>query len=182
MRRDREAARRYSRALFDLCLAGSDTELAAPEEVLAELQAFHEALTKNEDLQKLFYSPVVSKAEKLELLSELESKLRRVYRFLSLLVEADRMASLGDIIEFFKASLEEHRGELSVQLKVARPLSGDLETRIRSFLEMEWKRKIKLSVKEDQDLIGGFVAKAPGRTLDGSVRTQLERLKQRVAS
>jgi F-type H+-transporting ATPase subunit delta len=104
-----------------------------------------------------------------------------VHRFLGVVVEGNRVNLLPEITEFFKNALEEHRGELSVQLEVARPLGEELEKKIRSFLETEWKRRIKLNVNERPELIGGFVARAPGRTLDGSVQTQLQRLKQSVA-
>ena len=39
-------------------------------------------------------------------------------------------------------------------------------------------KKIKSDVKEDQDLIGGVVVKIGDLVLDGSIRAQLEGLKE----
>ena len=60
----------------------------------------------------------------------------------------------------------------------ARPLQEDaLEKVIRALRDMTSK-DIKSKVKEDPDLIGGIVVKIGDLVLDGSIKAQLEGLKE----
>jgi len=182
MHRDIEVAQRYAKALFELCLAGADTNLAEPTLVLEELKSFNQVLELQPQLKSFFLNPVISKDDKLDVLGAVEGHYKRSFRFLSVVVESDRIQVLNEMISVFEKFLEEHLGEMSVQLEVARPISESLQQSIRSFLEAQWKKRVKLMLKEDPELIGGFIARAPGRTLDGSVRTQLQRLKYDVVN
>ena len=53
---------------------------------------------------------------------------------------------------------------------------------IKAILQSKWDSKIKMKTKVNPELIGGFVAKAPGRVMDASLANQLDNLEQFVAN
>ncbi|TVQ79162.1 MAG: ATP synthase F1 subunit delta [Bradymonadales bacterium] len=181
MRREREAASRYAKALFELCQSSSDAEGSDAASVLEELKLFQSCFRSDPQIRKFFLSPIVSKEDKLEALKSLEAVVEKSYRFFCLLVQADRFSVLDDIVDIFQQLVEEEAGELSVELRLARSIEEPTKNRIRDFLEKQWKRSLRIQIKEVPSLVGGFVAVARGRSFDGSVQTQLNRLKQSIA-
>jgi F-type H+-transporting ATPase subunit delta len=57
--------------------------------------------------------------------------------------------------------------------------AGDLE-RVRRSLERRTKKKVMLEAQVDPSLIGGVVARVGDLVLDGSVRTQLDTLRDKL--
>lgn len=180
MRRNETVAKRYAKALFQLSIQHADADdIGKPAEVLKELESFQSAL-KSAELRKFFLSPVISKADKKAMLAELNSNVPSVVKFLQVLIGADRLSAFDSIVSEFKKLHEESTGEMSVNLETAHSLSGPALDEIKSFLESEWGRKIKIQVQKNPSLIGGFVAKSANKTFDASVRFQLENLKQQI--
>jgi F-type H+-transporting ATPase subunit delta len=58
------------------------------------------------------------------------------------------------------------------------PLKNEVLGGIEESLERLISKKIKAEVREDKDLIGGIVVRIGDLVLDGSVRAQLEGLKE----
>ena len=58
------------------------------------------------------------------------------------------------------------------------PLKDELLGGIEKSLEELTSKKIKTEIREDRDLIGGIVVRIGDLVLDGSVRAQLEGLKE----
>ena len=149
---------------------------------MAELKAFQVTLKNSKDVAKFFFNPVISKADKRGVLSEIKAKLPGIEKFLEILVEGNRVSALDEIIEEFEQALESDSGELSVVLESARPLNEASLDEVKSMIQDRWKRKIKLTTVLKPELLGGFVARAKGRVLDASVVNQFEMLKQSLSA
>lgn len=180
MPRNQVAARRYAESLFDI--ARSADSKSKPQEVLEELKALRASISGNKEISKFFLNPTVSKADKLSVIEDLESKMPQTYRFLSLLIEADRLEILDEIVDEFESSVEQISGELSVELELAHQPSEQAMGEIQNLITRQWNCKPKFKTKINPKLLGGFIAKAPGRTFDASVRSQLRNLEQSLAS
>ncbi len=167
-----QIAQRYALALFQ-------TTENHPE-VAAELSALNQVFSKNSDVEKFFLSPVVSIDDKRAALSDLKTKFSKTFNFIDMLLEAGRISELPWIEDEFKSLCEAKAGELSVELESAQQLSDANIEDIRNLLQEKWKRKLKFNTKINAELIGGFVARAPGKVFDASVATQLESLKEKV--
>lgn len=174
-------ARRYAASLFQLSADKASTVyFGKGQQILNELRAFSEGMLKVADGVEFFLSPVISRDDKKAALAELESKLPLTHRFLAVLVEANRMEALSEIIAEFQAALDQASGELSVDVELAHAATPALLDEIKGVLHGEWKRQIKLNTTVNPNLIGGFIAKAPGRIMDASVSSQLEALEQEM--
>lgn len=179
MPRNSAAARRYVRALQVLIDEKSE---GSAQKLLAELKGFQSTLKSSPEAAKFFFNPVIGKSDKKDALAEIKTKLPMTEKFLEALVEGNRINILDEIIEEFEGLLEADSGELSVQLETARALSESSLEEIKSLLRDRWKKKVKLNVTINPELMGGFVAKAKGRILDASVTNQFELLKQSLSA
>jgi len=181
MRRNELVGKRYATAFFQVAAQHSDADdMGRPDEILAELELVTKIFESNEEARKFFQNPVISKNEKRMILQELQNLRPAVVRFLQLLVEAGRIESLNSITSHFRRLLEEASGELSVDLKTAHPLPESSLDEIRGVLESVWGQRVKMAVSTSADLLGGFVARSRSKTLDASVRFQLENLRQEL--
>ena len=65
---------------------------------------------------------------------------------------------------------------------LARPLPAEHLAQIQSTLEKATGKKVLLDKAEDPSLLGGVVAKLGDTVYDGSVRSQLERMREQILS
>jgi F-type H+-transporting ATPase subunit delta len=181
MRLNDSIGRRYATALFQVASQHPDGEdVGRPSEILSQLEAVANALGSHAELKKFFLNPVILKSDKKSMLDELNHLKPAVIRFLKLLVEHGRLEVLNSVVTNFRKLLEEFSGEMSVELKTAHTLSEVAMGEIRSLLESLWGQRVKMSVSTEPELIGGFVALSSGKTLDGSIRSQLENLRHEL--
>lgn len=168
---------RYARAL-------ADAAHAAPQAVMAELAAFEAALAATPDLHIALDSPAVSPVRKRAIVERLAQQAQfspAVTGFLKVLADRRRFPILDEIREAFQAVIDERLGVVRVEVKSARALVPQERQEITSGFERLTGKRVAAVFSEDAELIGGVLARVGGEVYDGSVRGQLEGLKQRMA-
>ncbi|HEX6278479.1 MAG TPA: ATP synthase F1 subunit delta [Pyrinomonadaceae bacterium] len=171
-------ARRYGTALADVVLKTGETE-----PVKAELKTWEGMIAANADLQTVFDNPAVAHASKEKILESLLAKAnptKTTSNFLRVLLRNGRLTDLPEINEKFAAVLEERSGRVSAEVLSARELSEAQKSELRSNLEKLTGKQVQLQFGIDQNIIGGVVARVGSTIYDGSVRTQLENLRQEL--
>jgi F-type H+-transporting ATPase subunit delta len=98
--------------------------------------------------------------------------------FLRLLVHNHRLGLMPSIRTLFSHYRAEDEGYIDVSVATAFPLASDEEQDIAAIVENLVKRQARLTVHQDESLIGGVVIRAGDRVIDGSVRGQLQRLEK----
>ena len=177
--RNRKLAARYARALLDAL-----PDPAEQETVDAFLTALAEAMDRSQELRDLLLDPAVPRSSKKTALVSLAGQhlsSTRVQNFLGLVVDHGRTAEIPVIAEVFHEARQDEAGIVSAQLTTAAPLNEDLRGRARSALEHLSGRKVNLSYEVEPSLIGGAVARIGSTVYDGSLRTQLTRLRKEMA-
>lgn len=171
------AASTYAEALFEA--ARDRGEL---EETLEELQGFVESIRENEELRLFFYSTQIPEAQKRQALDDLGEDLRTSSRnFLKVLSDNDRTEILEDVVRNYEGFVEEHLGKMEVEMVTAVELSEEEIGRVRERLgRMLEGREVILENSVDPDILGGAVFRFGGRRVDGSVRGQLEGLRDKM--
>ena len=96
------------------------------------------------------------------------------------LLRNSRLTEIGEINEKFSSVLEERSGTVSAQITSARPLSENEKAEMRANLTKLTGKTVNLKFEIDETLIGGVVTRLGSTVYDGSVRTQLEELKQQM--
>jgi F-type H+-transporting ATPase subunit delta len=129
-------------------------------------------------LKGLIGSPKVTPAQVAELLIELAgSGLDDNGRnFLKTLAANRRLGHLPEIAVLFERLKDEAEGSVVVSLTSAAPLSQTEQDRLSVALAQRFGRKVRVQSSVDPQLIGGAVVRAGDLTIDGSVKSKLERL------
>ena len=174
--RDRKLATRYARALL-----GALQEPASQRLADDFLTALAESVKTNAELRGFLLDPAKSSDSKKTVLHGIvggRGVHERVTTFLGLLVDNGRLAALPAIAELFHLEREAAQGEVSATLTTAAPLTPELRVRAVGALERLSGRKVNLKVDVDPSLLGGAVAQVGSMVYDGSLKTQLARLRR----
>lgn len=98
--------------------------------------------------------------------------------FLNILLEKDRFVYLESILDAYRVILDEASGRVRATVTSAMELDKIQIERISEALKKVVKKDVDLDLSIDPSLIGGLIAEVEGMVYDGSVRTQIARLKQ----
>ena len=171
-----KVSKRYAKALFSL-----GQEDGNFEQYGRDLDEFRKFYTRNVEFRQVIANPVFAAEDrKAVLLAVLEkSGLSGVVKnFLNLLLDKNRIGAIEAITQHYSTLTDAASGIARAEITTARPLKAETLARIKASLEAVTSKKIQPEVREDAGLIGGVVVKIGDMVLDGSVRAQLEVLKQ----
>ena len=174
----RASAARYARALLDVAIKESD-----PERAEQELAAFVDLVRQNQELQRTFANPVVPAADKRAVAQQILERLKPatpVGKLVLLLASRGRLALLPDLLDVYRERLLEHRNVLSAEVTTAAPLSPERATQLQQRLADATGRVVTMTTKVDASIIGGVVTRIGSTVYDGSVATQLAKVRDRL--
>jgi F-type H+-transporting ATPase subunit delta len=169
-------AGRYANALFELATAQK-----AVDDVLADLQSVADLAKTNPEFADLLSSPLHSRESAA---NALEAILRKVksspltLQFFVRLAKNRRLPLTTMIAQLFASMVEESRGEMTAEVTSAMPIGAKDQAALMTALSKSTGKKVKLSVKENTDILGGLIVKLGGKMLDASVAGRMERLRQ----
>jgi F-type H+-transporting ATPase subunit delta len=171
-------SRRYGKALFELAL-----EQKREESVGQEIENFLAAY-ENSPLQTVLNNPAFELNDRKAILSEVTKALQLsplAVHFLLILLERDRLTYLSAIASHYRNMLNAVKGRVEAKVIDAAPLEPALMERLRQALHAISGKQVVLREETDPALLGGLTVELEGTIYDGSVRTQLEKMKQRIA-
>ena len=177
--RDRKVAGRYAEALLRTAKPAG-TLVACAESYAGVL----EVMAASRELVIFLDSPQVREQEKKEVLKKvfgphLEPVL---LDFFNLLLDRNRIELLRDIGTMFAELVEADQGLVRVGVVTAIALPADLETKLRDKLAHVTGKSVILDKKVDPAVIGGVRVTLGDRVIDGTVRTNLDRLRKTLAT
>jgi F-type H+-transporting ATPase subunit delta len=171
-------ARRYSRALFQLA-----KETGSEELVGTEIEQFNAAYNSSE-LQKVLTNPAFNVDMRRKILTQVAQSQQLSalsVRFLSLLLDRDRLAHLAGVASRYRRLLNDAKGRVDAKVISASPLEPAMVEQVRSRLRGISGKEVILQQQVDANLLGGLMVELEGKVYDGSIRSQLEKMKQRIA-
>jgi F-type H+-transporting ATPase subunit delta len=173
-------ARRYATALADVVMKSGETET-----VKSELKTWEDLIKSNSNLQSAFANPAIAHASKEKVLEGLLAKAKpskTTANFLRVLLSNSRLTELAEINEKFASVLDERNSVVSAEVTSARPLSEAEKADIRANLAKMTGKQVNLNFNINENIIGGVVTRVGSTVYDGSVKTQLENLKQQLVN
>lgn len=173
-------ARRYSSALADVVLKSGETET-----VRSELRSWESLIDSSEQLAEVFSNPAITHIDKEGVLERLIARTqpsRTTGNFLRVLLRNGRLVELGEIIQRFEAELEERSGAAVAKVTAARELTDQEKAELAASLAKATGRSVKPEFVVDSGIIGGIITQVGSTVYDGSVRTQLESLRQELVN
>jgi F-type H+-transporting ATPase subunit delta len=175
-------ARPYAKALFDLANAERKLPewsgaLGAAAAVLADPGAKRALANPGFDggARATLVGSIATAIKGGELLGSTAGK-----NLLRLLAENDRLPALPEIAAQFDALKAEAENKVKVTVTAAAPVDGGIAEQIKKSLEKKLGRVVELTLAVDASLIGGAVIQADDMVIDGSVRTRLQRLTEKL--
>ncbi len=172
-------ARRYASALADVVLDRGEAK-----EVQAELQEWEKLLQANANLQEVFRNPTIALDQKRAVLNKLIERAQprgTTANFLKVLLQNQRLTDLAEINQKFANLLDERAGMVAATVTTARPVPDNTQQSLQEKLATLTQKKVRLDFEEDPDLIGGLVTRIGSTVYDGSVRSHLQQIKERMA-
>jgi F-type H+-transporting ATPase subunit delta len=171
-------ARRYAKALIEL---GREDGLY--EQYGRELRTIIPVFKGNLELSRTLLNPMYRLEERLNLMNSVAEgmKLSKVVsRFLAILVETRKISLLDDIGEAYSRLEDDLAGRIRATVEAAIDPKDEMIGDIKDKLKAITGKDVILAFRKDPTLIGGLVLKIGNTVLDGSVRTQLELMKEKI--
>ena len=171
----------YARAFADVVFrAHLDADRAVDG-----LRRIAELLTESVDLRGVWENPAVPAEQKRNLLDAIvqrEGIDRPVRNLIAVLIDHRRVPFLQRIIEQLKKELDARLGFAEAQISSAREL-GDAEKRVLEIqIEKTTGKKVRAQYALDSSLLGGAVVRVGSTIYDGSVKGQLEKIREAISS
>ncbi|MBI5328147.1 MAG: ATP synthase F1 subunit delta [Deltaproteobacteria bacterium] len=172
------AAKKYAKALIEI---GQDENRY--REIGKELRNISAVFADNPELKRFAINPMYKLEDRQGLVEKVADTIEispLVKKFLSVLVET---RGIG-IVEDISSSYSKMEDELSDRVKVTIESAIDLDEgrlkEIQKRLHEITRKEVAIVIEKNQALIGGLVFKIGNTIFDGSIKNQLQRVKEKI--
>ena len=171
------AAKIYARAVFEL--AKEKDELDAWQADLSRL----DNVMSDPAVAHLFHNPSVTPEHKRDAVAKLLAGSKpEIGNLIRVLAERDRLEIVPDMVRAYTEARLNAQGIAVADVTTAEPLSPPEQQLVRDQLKRIVGKEIELRMRTDPEIIGGVVARVGDMLIDGSVVSQLRRLRARLAA
>ncbi|MBM9537252.1 F0F1 ATP synthase subunit delta [Desulfobulbus alkaliphilus] len=172
-------ARRYAKAIFSLGKEqGATEEFSRILNALAGLYADTDAGICDAVTNPLY--PLEVRQKVMAKIAESVQADAIMTSFLNLLIEKKRADILPDIAHELQVMVDKDQGISHGSIVTAFDIEPALLDKIQATLEKITGNRVILETRVDPSIIGGIIAKVGDLVLDGSIRTQLNGLKESI--
>lgn len=170
-----KVAIRYASSFLD-----SSIEKNTLDRVSEDFEFVYDTLRKNKELIRFIKSPIVKNETKQSVLSAIfQSKIgKESLEFMLFVATKGRENILLDILEKFFEIRDEHFKIARISVITSFEFTPEQKIQIEKQFEKLLNKKVYMTYSVDNNLVGGFVAKAGDTIYDASVIHQLELLKK----
>lgn len=166
---------RYATALYSA--ASKQKQLDVVEKDLLRLQ---KTFSSDKTLKEFLYNPTISRNLKLIAVKNVSSKMSLSppsANLLNILAENGRLKNFSTIVNSFEIIMSATRGDLNVEVVVAKTLDSatrqELETTLKKFAKKG--ENVLIKFKEDPSIIGGMIVSIGDRYVDMSTASKMKR-------
>jgi F-type H+-transporting ATPase subunit delta len=173
-------AQRYASALADVALAKGSAE-----QTKRDLASFTALYGESADLRNFLASPAVGGASKRAVIEKLATRIaasQTVRNFLFVMADHRRTHELPQVLQAFETELRKRQGVAEAQVSSPADLNAAEKQELQRVLERLTGKKIEARYNIDPALVGGASVQIGTTIYDGSVREQLNRMREKLAS
>jgi F-type H+-transporting ATPase subunit delta len=171
----------YARAFADVIF---DVKLDA-DQALTELRTLQALLAQSVELRRVWENPAIPAEQKRGLLDAIAKRDRistPVRNLVAVLIDHQRVKFFEPIIRQVQKEVDARMGFAEAAVTSAREL-GDSEKRtLESNVGKLTGKKVRARYEQDTSLLGGAVVRVGSTIYDGSVKGQLEKLREAISS
>jgi F-type H+-transporting ATPase subunit delta len=173
-------AERYAGALVDVALENNQAD-----QIKQELAAFATLIRESPQLNAFLSNPSIARAAKHSAIEQIVARMgasRILRNYLYVIVDQRRAGMLVEIEQAFSRLLDARQGVTQAKVTSATELTAQERAELSAALAKLTGEKVQAQYATDAALIGGAVVRIGSTIYDGSVRTQLERMRVRMIS
>lgn len=174
----RTSATRYARALLDVGLRESDAN-----KIERDLTSFVAAVDASPELKRALTSPRIPTATRRAVVEALTRQIGMEAppaKLLAMLADRGRLEIYSELLAVYRERLLAHQGIVRGAVTSAAPLGRDKVAALERSLSAATGKTVQLEASVDPSLIGGVVARIGSTVYDGSIRTQLQKVRQQL--
>lgn len=171
----------YARAFVDVVFG----ERLDASKATAGLRQIATIFGESVELRRVWENPAVPVDQKRKLLDAIvqrEGIQRPVRNLIAVLIDHRRLSFLPRIVEQFEKELDARLGFANAQISSARELGPNEKGALEAQIEKTTGKKVRASYGLDPSLLGGAVVRVGSTIYDGSVKGQLEKIKEAISS
>jgi len=172
--------RRYAKALYDVLKSSKEFD-----SLFEQLKKIKELFDRQEEIFEFLGSPLNNLEDKEKVIARISESLElddKIINFIRLLIKNYRLKYFGGILALVKEMYyKEHNIEIA-EVKTAIPINEEIKKQLKEVLEAKTGKKLIIRYGIDSELIGGVLVKIGSTIYDGSIKRQLELLKNKIAS
>jgi F-type H+-transporting ATPase subunit delta len=174
-------ALRYAHA-FASVATSTHMDIAAAEQ---QLHDFSGTLAGSRDLREVLMNPSIPNVQKIKVLDAIAARIGmfpQVRNFLGVIIEKQRLADLDEILTEFHAVMDEQSGLAEAEITSAHVLNDEDRAQLEAEVARLAGGRVRAIYRQDATLLGGAVVRIGSTVYDGSIRAQLQRLKDRLVN
>jgi F-type H+-transporting ATPase subunit delta len=172
-------APRYARAFAEVV----ESARLDASEVERQMRDFSETLAGSTELREVLENPSIEMPDKLRVLDGIATRIGmffQVRNFIAVIVEHHRLGELEEILGGYRELIDKQEDAVEAQITSARPLNDEDRAQLEAQIAKLAGARVHANYAEDASLLGGAVVEIGSTVYDGSVRAQLQQLKQRL--
>jgi len=171
----------YARAFADVVFSAHLDASRA----IAGLRQIVALFDESVELRRVWENPAVPADQKRKLLDaivERDGIEKPVRNLIAVLIDHRRLPFLSRIVEQLEKELDARMGFAEAQISSARELGDDEKRTLEAQIAKTTGKKVRASYGLDPSLLGGAVVRVGSTIYDGSVKGQLEKIKEAISS
>lgn len=172
--------RRYAKALYDVLASSGKFE-----KLFDQLERIKELFESEEKIYDFLESPLNDFEAKESILESISDNLEldnRVINIIKLLIKNYRLKYYSGILDLVKEIYYREKNISIAEVITAIPLNGDIKQGLKEVLEEITKKQLIIKYKIEPEILGGVIVKIGNTIYDGSIKKQLDLLKNKIAS
>jgi F-type H+-transporting ATPase subunit delta len=155
------------------------------ERTIAELRSIAGLLAESSELRRVWENPAIPAEQKrrvLDAIAQRDETSRPVRNLFAVLIDHQRIRFLATIIRQLEKELDGRLGFAEAQITSVHEL-GDAEKRtLEGQIAKVTGKKVRAQYGQDASLLGGALVRVGSTIYDGSVKGQLERIREAISS
>ena len=165
-------ARPYAQAIFNL--ANASNTLKAWSDTLALLSE----VAADKSMVEIINNPDVTNEQIVSLFIDIskDNLDEQGINFIKLAAENNRLEVIPYIAQSFEVMRAEAEGSIEAQVISAYAVNATQKKSIAAALKKKLGREVIIKTTTDKSLLGGVIIRAGDMVIDGSVKTQLEKI------
>jgi F-type H+-transporting ATPase subunit delta len=172
---------RYAHA-FASVADSSHLDVAAAQQ---QLNDFSGTLAGSRELREVLMNPSIANEQKLKILDAIAGRIGMfplVRNFIAVIMDHQRLAELDEILTEYHAVADGQTGLTEAEVTSARPLNDEDRAELEAQVARLAGGRVRTTYSQDASLLGGAVVSIGSTVYDGSIRTQLQQLKQKLVN